>query len=724
MATGWWDGGTFVPFGATIESVEDKRIYVGKIAKWGTNPDNTRVTCSLQPLDRVLGEAVAYRLPTLEVGLPEGQVPVDGQSDRVQFALHLFYVEPPDSFLGAVTIDVQLAPNLVDGQTSGVFSLNVLQGMITRALQAELDAIGPPWWLASSKIYVNLESPDGTTVCTVYLRTVGASGITLSASIQARQGTVWRQLGFTGTHQVSVEQTSVDTDLEFTAQRKLPGVYISGTGDPLNPSGLRIWYTSLRGPALDFDPGYDDAAGAAVGAYVRVDEEVFAVSASTSYTTFGLQFYYLTVTRRGQLGSLLQEHYIEAGEDIDDGVQLVAFPGVELPIAWLYLLTGGSGTKGHNDPVYDQGWYGSGVYLDAQWIDATSFTDLAAQRGVISDNLAAGESTPLRDVCQGDLIANGLGIIGGPDGIELLDVFPPGAINADDAVIALDSLNTRTVGKGGRGIPVDLGENKIVNDCVAHTVYDNGASRYRHKVSMTASDSVGTYGRKPRVEFKIRAIKDIAVARDAMKRIQDAYKSPYAIIDVDVTAPEWWSVKLGDVVTLTNDVVPTVSNGLAFVTPGRGITALPARVMHIEHNYPKRDARNMSRRGHAKLMIANISDAQATTWSPSAYCSARSGATCTITARYGGDEGAEFKTDDLVNLRTYDGSTIEQAEVSTAAAGSIVLKATPVIAAPFLIEPRSYATALQAAQRRTAYGTDGSHQLDDPAGAALPKVYR
>jgi hypothetical protein len=216
------------------------------------------------------------------------------------------------------------------------------------------------------------------------------------------------------------------------------------------------------------------------------------------------------------------------------------------------------------------------------------------------------------------------------------------------------------------------------------------------------------------------------LASEAAERILAAYKAPYAVVTVDVADPLWWTVELGDIVTLSHALIPTLSNGISFVTVGRGITALPARVMSITHQYPKSATHSKSSRGSAVLMVGNISEVGTGPISPSAYCSSIVTDTCTITDRYGGDEEAEFVAGDLVNLRSYDGSTVVAATIDEVNANEIILSSAPAISAPFLIEPREYSAALQDAQRTTAFGAAGdTRNLDKPsAGTDPPKRYR
>jgi hypothetical protein len=674
----------------------------------------------LQPLDRVLQEDVGYRLPTIDVGhRTAGAVPVDGESDKICMS---FWVED-----AAYSYEIALDSAAGFGDPHGLNPIGSLLADIAYTLNNafENETLAVPWWtIGTTFISITHTVVSGKIVLDFAINSPATvSYVMYSVQLHARHGSVWRQLGFTGTHTFSAQGKTLETTtIQFSAQRGLPALFISRAGRSTT-TDLRIWYRSTRGPAIDFDAGWDDDDDQNVGAYFKIGEEIFKASASTSFTRYGDTWNYLTTSGRAQLGSFAQEHYIELGEEVPDAVQVIGLAGMQLPKAWLYLLLGGSGTKTHNHATWDQGWYGSGVYLDGNYIDVTSFTDLAATSGVIADNLCVSEPEPLRDVVQGDAIITGMCIIAGPDGVRLIDVSPPGEADAADAVLALDSTNTRTTGAGGRGIVVELGERRVVNDVMIETDYDNGIQKHRHKIWHIAADSVGTYGRKPRLGAKLRAVRGSQLASEAAERILAAYKAPYAVVTVDVADPLWWTVELGDIVTLSHALIPTLSNGISFVTVGRGITALPARVMSITHQYPKSATHSKNSRGSAVLMVGNISEVGTGPIAPSVYVSSNVAEVCTITARYGGSEVGDFAGGDLVHVRTYDGSTIEDHTIDDldTGAGTITLADTPVISAPFIIEYQDYAVGLQDAQRTKAFGAAGDTRvLDKPRGGTDP----
>jgi hypothetical protein len=745
MGTGKWSGGTFTPNNGTIESTDDQLVFRGVIRGVKPTADTQHVRLKLVSLDSLLTRQVCTRLPTATLGWPSGYIGVDDTCWDAPMRLSI-----KASTLSEIQ-EFEIARGLDDGLRApvngarlrddvGLYEEGLLYSYddVGRALSsmANFSARAIGGWDVTFSIG---ESPDGEIQLTVSVSTNGAATArSTTIVLRAIEGSVWRLLGFTSDRIIEIQSQAINTveTVEVVADRAKPRGYV-----PRHAAGGLVWYTDKRGPDFVESPGHKRAFGDAqssdlsIPPYVRLGLEVVKVSgfdtAGAYYIDSGTQIpaRYLRIEARGQLGSSAWEHYAETGEDDILVEQGLAFPLTGLPDAWLYLLLGGSGVPNSNDSTYDRDWYGGSAYIPSAFVDSDSF-ELQSERLLgfyMSQGLSVFEPTALRELLTGDAILGGVSIVAGADQIRLVDMSPPDPSLSDDAVLQLDSTNCRTIGDGGNGIPLDMSEDRIVNTMSVDYAWDPGQKKYKSDHTAQDTTSIGTWGRSKPFNVRTRSSRFLEQVSDGCRQMLGAYSRPYAVVDVEVSTPLWYTVDVGDIVTLTHEKVPTFSSGNATVTVGRGVTSQVGRVVSTERYYP-RDGRGTVR-GKATLIFGGTSDAQPANWCPAARCTSRSGAILTVDEHRFSSE-LDTKTDAKyfpntakVRLRTFDGSTTESATVSSTTNTTIVLTGAPltVTTPPFIVEFDDFDTSgLLDSQKAHSYGCGDDFDLDDSAAVAQP----
>jgi hypothetical protein len=723
IGTGTRESGTFVPNGSTIESAEDLQAFTGIISDWQVDRKQHLVKLTLRPLDTWLSRKISTKGPRALLGTNDsGKVVVDDSTNKVAFAIW-----GSNNAISAAIFS--LTTPLVDSSGTavpdGVYTYTQVSRFIGDTIEDYLNGLTDPpdWWTASDYIFGGVAgfTEDGNLVWRLRYRNDGSQRFDLTFQIKPRVGTIWRALGYddniSDTQHIPI---NTSTDLTFEAQRPYPRGYLSSANED-----ARLYYRGTNGIAFEADPGYDDRAGNNVAGYVRIGETIRQVTAVDAD--------YLTLAAGAFIGSKLTEQYQEPEDPPIDVVQVLAWPEVYTPKAWLYAILGGSGVKGFNDSTYDQDWRGGSAYVPAAYVDKTAFETRALELRWYGDRLSAAEEEPAREFMRGDLILSASAVVGGSNKIKLKDVSPPLLTDSSLSVMTLDASTTRTLGASGIGF--DLSEHRVENDLQILWQWNRGTLDYDDEIRQYAIESRGTYGESDTLRILARTQggpgQEIVVRRGA-DALQAAFASPYALVDVVISNPLWWTVEIGDIVTLSNEVVPTISNGLSVPSPGRGVTGLTARVWALTKKFPKRGmgARRGTDAGTATLLIPNVSDLPGTRWSPAIEVLSVDGTGLILTCAAnsyspsgGTADASQLDTNDLIRLRSFDGTTVESRTVSGVSGNDVTINSATALTAPFLIESDSYKSALQSTQQLDAYQSDNDGLLDKPGGTDLARRY-
>jgi hypothetical protein len=547
---------------------------------------------------------------------------------------------------------------------------------------------------------------------------------------------VLRSVGFTETHATTdqIVGSQHNTLPETEAERKRAQLYLPNV-DGATAIRHYDFQSSLQ---FDTTTGYDDDEGSEVGAYVRIGQlECVKLSLADLQT--------LTISNRGQLGSRIQEIYVEAGDDPLEVVQGLAFPGVSWPRMLLYLMLGGSGVAGLNDATFDQGWVGSGSYIDASLVDVESFTKAVTSLGnTARDNWAFFQATPLRFVMESEgLLANA--VIRQASGLlSLATVTRVMEAETLETPLAL-TVADQHPDTGRRSY--SSGENMISNALELHGAWDHGRDEATHIVEAYEGTSITSYGIRNKQTVDVRGIAGIDALRSGAQDLTAQYFAlrgfPRAVFGIPYARAKVWDIAVLDKVTVSDDLLPALSVNGAAVGSTRGFTGALAQVVSARTVLPAISEKS-AERGRIEMMTTAKDASRYSYWNPAAEAHARDGTrtiyTCYDHSFSGNETGVPVDASWFDNDRAGDAPVCFVYPVGNYAAGLSATVASVAILGPDLstitftgvvdlvppvvIEFADYDNAsLEDNQRRYVYQSDGDHKLDKSAGSDLPYKY-
>jgi hypothetical protein len=404
-----------------------------------------------------------------------------------------------------------------------------------------------------------------------------------------------------------------------------------------------------------------------------------------------------------------EETYVEIVDPQDKdqatvGVERVVFfpRPVALGEALLQFLIGGSGVEGTLDATYDVGWFGCGLAIPGSYFDIPSFLAYR-DNGFERRQFCIRAGDKIRDLLDNECKAAQVQVVAEWGGVmRLIDTRPP--LAGVSGVLLLDASNM-VEDLANQGVGFDRAENRIVNQVSVKLRYNPVLKRHDLTAENLRADSISTYGKKEPMSItlngSIRGLESYVVR--VSDRIFAAYAKPYAVIEVYVSRPVGWSIRRGDVVTVTSNVIPNPD------TYGRGVVSLPCKVFGKDDYYTGGGNDGGSYFTKLTLVCRAYSGDRFGVWAPAAYMVSRSGAICTCEQKlYSNPQDAAVRDVSLfaqgMNVEVYNFATgaVEQRTVSAvnASANTITLNAAPTPTAG-LITFREY-SAQTLAQRQTA----------------------
>lgn len=390
--------------------------------------------------------------------------------------------------------------------------------------------------------------------------------------------------------------------------------------------------------------------------------------------------------------------------------------------ALLQLLIGGSGVEGTLDATYDVGWQGCGLAIPGDYFDTASF-EVYRDNGFERRQFCIRAGDKMRDLLDNECKAAQVQLVSEWGGqIKMIDTRPP--MVGATATLAITASNMVT-GLGEQGVGFDRAENRIVNRVDVEADFNPVSKSYRLPIKNRREDSISTYGSKEPMAIKLSGMLRGGLTQSAVSRLADrifgAYALPYAVIEIYITRPLGWSVKRGDVVTLTSNVIPS-PDGYA-----RGVTALPCKVFGKEDYYTGGGNDRGSYFTKLTLVCRAYSGARFGAWAPTAQMTSRSGAVCTCTQKlYSNPADAAVRDVSLfavgmtVEVFSFATGTVETRTVSSVdpTANTITLNSAPTPTAG-LIYFREYTALVTAQQAYVSLGS-GAKFL---TGTTKPYIY-
>jgi hypothetical protein len=749
--------GVFVPDSTTPENenIDKRQRYVVVAAK--ANGDNSlaRVTCN--SIDGLQDIQIAQRLPRSNAGLMDAEERLIRLDDTIKNLTYRWSRidntngNTMDEPIISTRIQRDIGSGVPGDVLAGWYTLAELQTFLTFTILENLN--GPSWFGWSNGPRSRITTPIGADeIGVAFLFDLNSAPSQFTTDCQvalsidpARGDSVWRALGFedpaqalSGTLTTTTVYFGVDTEAEST--RKFPRFYL-----PRFPGATAIRSWGLEDPQTPHAiPGYDDDDANAIGGYLRIsDQECIGFSAVDTATYPGYTAF--TVSERGALGSSLTEIYVEWGEDAEPIIQGLAFPNTSWPRVLLYLLLGGSGVSGLNDATYDEGWVGSGVYVDSDLVDKTSILALVAKLGDTLRDWAWFEATKLRDFVDSEgLLANAiLAPIAGQMVARAITKLLEAEVVDSVATLTLAHQHADT----GRRT-YDDGENMISNALEVEGAWDHATDAPRHVAKTYQGTSVTSYGLRNKRSVKLQGVLSVAELKSRVEDLGIRYFStrafPRVVFGIPFANTIVWDVELMDVVEVTDDLMPAMSSGGAATGATRGLSSVACRVFKADHLLPAASERE-AERGRLAFVTDKKDSSRYSHWAPSAQVNAVTGGGSTTlvcddhalsgnestsprdveyfdTARAGttpkvriypvGDYAASITR--TVQSVTLKGVDLSEIEVDSAVA------LTP----PLIVEPIEYDDAsITAKQKRYVYMSDGDHKLDGSSGFDLPFKY-
>lgn len=740
IGTAYDDHGTLHPFGAAPCSSEDRAIWAGLVRRGKPDKGQARVHLQCESLRSILANPVGERLPratpaplydaiylcddcnTLGWAWIYGDAATDPNKNDVRY--HRVRLQRDDG-------GGKNSEPVPDGwysiqQLSQYISWTITQGMSNEGFQVIVPLAGGASE-ASATLAVWSES-DGQRRWQLNVGTTDTTASNLGYSFHVLGATgsrsLWRALGWTGEPSGNAADLGAIVGWEVNADRRRPAFYL-----PAGTLGRQIPYR-LSG-SLDFtaSPGWTDDDGDAIGAFCRVGEEVVSVSAVTTADIAGVAYGVpvLTISGRGELGSLAEEIYIES--DVAGGLELPAivqglvFPDTTWGRAGAYLAAMMAG-DGSNGP-FDVGWRGGGAAIPEALLDLDSWLEVAgATNG--RRTIAIFDTTPLDEVLGRNLVLSQavLAAMHTDTGYVLRAIDMRPALEHEG--IGATVLDTSNLITRREGIDWEAAEAGVVATVIGQNLaYDHGADDDGIEVVVKNGTAAGTWSDTRPLEVDLRDVGGGAdAARDRLldfaQIIWAAFGEPYLVLQLSIALPEVaWMLEIGSFVEITHPLI------LQRAAVARGVTGLVGRVFAVKRSY-----RGGGVAGRV-VVLAQEGGTRFAGYAPSAYATAVSSATLTCLDHYDSYDGDELKdVEHFVvggRVRVYQPGnedtsvlrTVQSISVSGSAdASQIVLTLAPGLAAPVIVEPADYDDFNTSDEhRRYAYLSDGDGVLHRPDGS-------
>lgn len=731
--------GVFTPDAATIEdSTVD--LPIGLVLHQPTiDGPALRLKVEGLGLDALLERKVGLRLPRGVAGLTPEQIQTGGpririDADRTTVAWRwLSHYQATDTHATDGSVGGITLQNAGGEIAAGWYTLEELAEYLTYTIWTAGDT--PSWYTSRGQAILSTDSDGKVTVSVgagnTSLSGFGTTTIVLELLVYG-YSSFWRALGFTETTQGETESAGTGAWVTgITAGRKWPRLYLpqgSATSTVIQTWG---WGSLIPDTSI----GYVDEDSGNVPSLLRLGKaEVVAV---TAYSLGAL-----TITR-AQLGTKAVEHYVEFDESEQyEVVQGLCFPNVSWPRMALYLMQGGSGVPGTNDPTYDQDWVGGGAMIHPDFVDGPSFTAAAQELGgERRDQWAIWEPTTIRDFLEPELLL-APAVLGPVSGKLTLTVLRPPL--ETDAISPAFALTVADQHPGAEGREYDTGESYVANALTIEGAVNQATGKAGHVVNAYHGNSVGTYGIQGQRRIRHAGITGVDALIGLGKDLADRYFRVHAFPRVLFRLPyalarAAWDVAIGQVGTVDDDLLPSMGVSGTASTATRGFTGVLARCVAKADRIPAMRETD-AERSRIQFVSYKRDGSRRTTWAPSAYVSAitgpgsdqlvckdhwlsaaaaslidaqhfdstRSGASAVITVHAIGDYA------NRVN-RVVSAVTIAGADASY-----ITTTAAVALTPPLIVEFRGY-TFVTETQRRYAYQSD---QIAGPTGySGVPYVW-
>ena len=505
----------------------------------------------------------------------------------------------------------------------------------------------------------------------------------------------WRDLGFTD-DAYFIAGTDSGNTFRITATKSPPAFRWPALGYPrparLYLSEMEVWDIEN----FDFPTAHFYEAGGGVGRWLVIDGVDLIRYGSGNIDSFVSNFnnppvgdggWYVDVEDSNPRGwAKAEETYIEIVNPQDKEQQTVKVERVvyfDRPVtlgeALLQLLIGGSGVQFTHDSTYDVGWFGCGLAIPGDYFDIPSF-EAYRDNGFEKRQFCIRAGDTIRGLLDNECKAAQVQLVSEWGGkIRLMDTRPPLAGAAAAMTLGLNNL---VHDLANQGVGFDRAENRIVNQVDVKAGYNPVTKKYELDVKNLRQDSISTYGRKEPMTLQLAGTPAFgaAYAGRLADRIFGAYAKPYAVIEVYVASPFAWSLRRGDVVTVTSPVLPDPDGY------GRGVTNLPCKIFGKEDYYTGGGNERAGYFSKLTLVCRAYSGDRFGTWAPAAYMSSRSGAVCTcVQKRYSNPADATVRDVSLfaagmaVEVYNFATGAVEQRSVSSVNAGAntITLNSAP-----------------------------------------------
>jgi hypothetical protein len=514
--------GVFVPDASTIEDSTTDKLLQYEVVDGAMDGATKVARIKAKSIEGLLEDQVAKRLPRASGGLTadEALFRVDATISTLTWGWQTHDVT------NKTNSDVPLQTQTLVKDDGGGSPTAITPGWYSAPEMADYIAFTifqaghrTPFWFvpATDTGAIALGFNDDTCQLTASVSLASAVSGTwdFTLAISAQPATsVLRSMGLEETYTAFDEQRVGGQHWAFPTiegDRKRAQLYLPAVD---GATSLRT-FDAQSNLAFSVDPGYDDDNGALVGGYVRVaNQECMKFTTATAAGILG-------ISERGKLGSQVQEIYVEAGDDPAEVVQGLAFPGVSWPRMLLYLILGGSGVAALNDTEYDQGWSGSGAYIDSALVDKASFVKAVTSLGnTARDNWAFFEATPIRFVMESEgLLANA--VIRQKDGLlNLTTVTRVMEAEALESPLSL-AIADQHPDTGRR--TYSSGENMISNALELHGAWDHGRDEPTHIVEAYEGTSVTSYGIRNKQTVEVRGVAGIEALRSGAQDLTVAY---------------------------------------------------------------------------------------------------------------------------------------------------------------------------------------------------------
>jgi len=609
LAPGRLDSGSFVPKSSAIRGTEDLEAFGGISDRIRPAAGGTIVEVTAFGLLHLLVGELATRLPRAIAGLPDGRRVQIAEDNRTLHWTWTFLAQSVVSNVVHVNAEDLVVGSSPVAQANGLYPM----AEINRTIQDTLRNGANPSTLTSLTYWLSLN--DNKAVLE-FSAPPSSAGQLWSLTINASIGdSFWRELGFEGIIQVEPVTVGARSVWIFEAQKALPTFRL-----PAGDLTRRIHYHTPTGPDLQVTTWKDAADNTIDGAVSVGDKEV------VTFASLGTEegFNYLQISERAKYGSFSDEEiYIEWNPNTGkqksmELVQGIGFDGLGDFRAALNLLLGGSGVDGFNDATYDKGWRGSGAFIDADLIDIDSFEELddLTQPPKGRDNRFISSPTDLRAWLHAMMIesqAFPLATWSSSDGRFKLRARQAKPVRESDRADAHVIDRSVTWTGGPDKIDVEIDQGMLVNAATVRVGLNNADGKWTQELQSTASNSIGTWGRKDRFDFEIGSISDPIVANmEAIDLLGSIYRSlaiPYAILSIPIADPESWGWQLFDAVVVTHPSVPKR------LSSGRGITDVLGTIVGKTDIY--RGAVTEAIRSMLRVLIVDYGGSRWSTYAPS-----------------------------------------------------------------------------------------------------------